>query len=53
MKKHKIFDKNKNIAKRGGRVAGIARKETEKELGSSIISKDNFLDKEDELELEE
>lgn len=37
------FDENKNVAKRGGKVAGIARKETEKELGHSIISKDNYL----------
>ena len=38
------FNKNKNVAKRGGRVAGNARKETEKELGRSVISKQNFLD---------
>ncbi|NQV91164.1 Bro-N domain-containing protein [Candidatus Woesearchaeota archaeon] len=30
-------------AKRGGRVAGNARKETEKELGCPITSQDNFL----------
>lgn len=37
------FDESKNVARRGGNVAGIARKETEKELGHSVISKDNFL----------
>ena len=37
------FDKNKNVAKRGGKVAGNARKETEKELGRSVITKKNFL----------
>ena len=37
------FDKNKKVAKRGGNVAGNARKQTEKELGKSIISKKNFL----------
>jgi len=37
------FDKNKKVAKRGGRVAGNARKQTEKELGKSIITKENFL----------
>lgn len=37
------FDENKNVARRGGKVAGIARKETEKELGHSVISKDNYL----------
>ena len=37
------FDDNKKVARRGGNVAGIARKETEKELGHSVISKDNYL----------
>ena len=37
------FQKNKKVAKRGGRVAGNARKQTEKELGKSIITKENFL----------
>ncbi len=37
------FKKNKKVAKRGGSVAGNARKQTEKELGASIITKDNFL----------
>jgi len=34
---------NKKVAKRGGNVAGNARKETEKELGRSVISKGNYL----------
>lgn len=34
---------NKKVAKRGGSVAGHARKETEKELGHSVISKKNYL----------
>lgn len=37
------FDKNKKVAKRGGRVAGTARRETEKELGRSVVSTSNFL----------
>jgi len=37
------FDKNKKVAKRGGRVAGTARIETEKELGRSVVSKQNYL----------
>lgn len=37
------FEDNKNVAKRGGNVAGNARKETEKELGRSVISKKNYL----------
>jgi prophage antirepressor-like protein len=39
------FDKNKKVAKRGGSVAGTARKETERELGRSVVSKQNFLPK--------
>ncbi|MBP3302193.1 MAG: phage antirepressor protein [Opitutales bacterium] len=35
---------HKSVARRGGRVAGTARKETEKELGRSIISSSNYLD---------
>lgn len=41
----KSFKQSKNVARRGGNVAGIARKQTEKELGRSIVSSDNFLDK--------
>ena len=37
------FDKNKQVAKRGGRVAGVARNQMEKELNRSVISKSNFL----------
>lgn len=34
---------HQKVAKRGGGVAGRARAETEKELGRSVISKENFL----------
>lgn len=37
------FNKSKQIANRGGKVAGIARNEMEKELGRSVVSKENFL----------
>jgi hypothetical protein len=37
------FDESRKVAKRGGRVAGIARKETEKELGRSVSNPNNFL----------
>lgn len=37
------FSKSKSIARRGGNVAGIARKQTEKELGRSVISTENNL----------
>ena len=41
------FPQSKKVARRGGKVAGTARKETEKELGRSVISKKNLLDKDD------
>ena len=37
------FEENKDVARRGGNVAGVARKETEKELGHSVVSSENFL----------
>ena len=37
------FTQNKDAAQRGGKVAGNARIETEKELGKSIVSSDNYL----------
>ena len=43
------FLESKNIAKRGGRVAGVAREQTEKELGRSIVNKNNFLSPNDEV----
>jgi len=50
--KPETFDKNKNVAKRGGKVAGNARKETEKELGRSVISNRNYLEKDNKKKLE-
>jgi len=37
------FKKVEDAAKRGGRIAGNARKETEKELGGKVSSKENYL----------
>ncbi len=37
------FVENKKIAKRGGGVAGLARKKMEKETGKKIVSKSNYL----------
>jgi prophage antirepressor-like protein len=37
------FKKSQKVAKRGGKVAGKARKVTEKELGRSVISRQNYL----------
>ena len=36
---------NVKVAKRGGSVAGVARKAAEKEIGHSVVSGSNFLDK--------
>ena len=38
------LEKSQKVAKRGGGVAGKARLETEKELGRSVISSQNYLD---------
>lgn len=37
------FGKSKQVARRGGNVAGVAREQAEKELGRSIITPENFL----------
>ena len=37
------FPKNKEVAKRGGNVAGNARKDAEKELGRPITSEENHI----------
>ena len=47
------FAKSKNIARRGGNVAGKAREATEKELGRSVISDKNFLPESENPKLEE
>jgi len=56
-KKHKpkTFNENKKIAKKGGSVAGSARKDLEQKLGNSVISSLNAkeLKKKDENELDE
>jgi hypothetical protein len=41
--KPETFNKNKTVAKRGGKVAGTARKQTEDELGRSVVTKQNNL----------
>jgi DNA-damage-inducible protein D len=43
--KPETFDKNKNVAKRGGKVAGDSRIIAEKELNKPITTKHNFLPK--------
>lgn len=39
------FTESKQVARRGGNVAGVARRETERELGHSVVSGQNFLDR--------
>ncbi|MFA7123760.1 MAG: BRO family protein [Candidatus Delongbacteria bacterium] len=51
--KPETFTENRKVAKRGGKVAGNARKETEKELKRSIVSKDNFLDLNNKLQIDD
>jgi hypothetical protein len=42
--KPNTFIANRQVAKKGGGVAGKARQELEKQTGKSVISKNNFLD---------
>lgn len=39
------FAESKQVARRGGNVAGVARRETERELGHSVVSGQNFLNR--------
>ena len=41
--KPETFNDSKKVAQRGGKVAGVARKETEKELGRSVSTPKNYL----------
>lgn len=41
--KPNTFTKSKQVAQRGGNVAGVAREQAEKELGRSVVSPENFL----------
>lgn len=52
--KPQTFQENKKVAKRGRKVAGNARENTEKELGRSIMSDENYLGLgQEKLDLEE
>ncbi|MFZ2125032.1 MAG: hypothetical protein WA087_02470 [Candidatus Saccharimonadales bacterium] len=44
---------NKDAAKRGGSVAGTARKQLENETGKKVVNKENHLPKSDIQELNE
>ena len=50
--KPNTFVENKKVAQRGGKVAGNALKETEKELGRDVISDKNYLDTDKQSKLE-
>lgn len=47
--KPETFKKSKTVAKRGGKVAGTARKKAEEELGRSVVTKQNHLNKTKEI----
>ena len=49
--KPESFSESKKVARRGGNVAGTARKATEKELGRSVVSDKNFLPKSEKKKL--
>ena len=38
------FDENRDAAHKGGRIAGDARVELEKESGRKVVSNENYLD---------
>jgi methylphosphotriester-DNA--protein-cysteine methyltransferase len=42
------FEKNKGVAKRGGNVAGIARKKLEQETGRRVVSRSNYIEEPEE-----
>jgi len=44
VKDAKGFEENKVAAKKGGEVAGSARKDLEKKIGESIVSDDNYIE---------
>jgi hypothetical protein len=45
IKKPDSFPENRQVAKEGGGVAGQARQDLENKIGSSVISKNKFLQK--------
>ncbi len=45
IEKPETFSDNKKVARRGGGVAGVAREKTENEIGKSVTSKENYINK--------
>jgi len=51
--KPETFDKSKYVAKRGGKVAGNARIDAEKELGRPVTTRQNYLSITDKKKLQD
>jgi hypothetical protein len=47
------FFENKTVARRGGNVAGVARKKLEQETQQKVISRENYLQKPQSKKLKE
>lgn len=43
------YNPNENVAHRGGRISGNARKQLEQETGKKVVSKENYLNPKTEL----
>lgn len=43
------FEENKHVSRRGGKIAGDARKKLEKETGRKVISQSNYLPQQEKL----
>jgi DNA-damage-inducible protein D len=44
------FDENKNAARIGGKIAGDARQQLEQESGKSVISKENYTERDSKID---
>jgi hypothetical protein len=45
VEKPETFIDNRQVAQKGGNIAGTARKELEKQIGKNVVTKDNYLNK--------
>lgn len=52
-KKPKTFAQNKEVARKGGGVAGVARKEIESKTGKKVVISRNFLEQKETKKIEE
>ncbi|MBU0700243.1 Bro-N domain-containing protein [bacterium] len=44
------FEENREVSRRGGNVAGVARKKLEQETGKKVVSRENYLQKSHEVD---